>query len=101
MYGDSEMTELSQHFNDLLLNVSCRVENVINEWDTLKTQMLSVIKNNIKATYLDIWKIIFVNEDLLKECKNSLMIPELLLINPFLNSNLKSMFSCMPHIKAD
>ena len=44
--------------------------------------MLPVIKNNTKATYLDIWKIIFMNESVLKECKNSLMIPQLLLINP-------------------
>ena len=52
--------------------------------------MLPVIKNNTKATYLDIWKIILMNEHALKECKNSLMIPELLLINPFSNAKLES-----------
>ena len=61
--------------------------------------MLPVVKNNTKATYLDIWKIIFRNEDVLKECKNSLMIPELLLINPISNSKLQSMFSRLSHIK--
>ena len=54
MFGDSEMAELSQHFNDLPLNASCKVENIIPEWDTLKTHMLPVIKNNTKATYLDL-----------------------------------------------
>ena len=63
--------------------------------------MLPVVKNNTKATYLDIWKIIFMNEDVLKECKNSLMIPELLLINPTSNSKLQSMFSRLSHIKTD
>ena len=63
--------------------------------------MLPVVKNNTKATYLDIWKIIFMNEDVLKECKNSLMIPELLLINPISNSKLQSMFSQLSHIKTD
>ena len=63
--------------------------------------MLHVVKNNTKATYLDIWKIIFMNEDVLKECKNSLMIPELLLINPISNSKLQSMFSHLSHIKTD
>ena len=88
MFGDSEMAELSQHLNDLLLNASCKVENTLPEWDT-------------KATYLDILIIIFINEDVLNECKNSLMIPELLLINPFSNSKLKGMFSYMPRIKTD
>ena len=86
MFGDSEMAELSQHFNDLLLNASCKVENTLPEWDT-------------KGTYLDILKIVFIN--VLNECKNSLMIPELLLINPFSNSKLKGMFSYMPRIKTD
>ena len=48
------MAELSQHFNDLPLNASCKVENILPEWDTLKTHMLPVIKNNTKATYLDL-----------------------------------------------
>ena len=101
MFGDSEMAELSQQFNDLLLNASCQAENILLEWGTLKIHMLPVIKNNTKATSLDIWKIIFMNEDVLKDCKNSLMIAELLLINPFSNAKLKRMFSCMSHIKTD
>ena len=102
MFGDSEMAELSQQFNDLLLNASCQAENILPEWGTLKIHMLPVIKNNTKATSLDIWKIIFMNEDVLKDCKNSLMIAELLLINPFSReAKLKRMFSYMSHIKTD
>ena len=37
MFGDSEMAGLLQHFNDLLLNASCKVENILPEWDTLKS----------------------------------------------------------------
>ena len=101
MFGDSEMAELLQHFNDLLLNASSKVENILPEWDTLKTHMLPVIKNNTKAIYLDIWKIIFMNEDVLEECKNSLMIPKLLLINPFSNAKFERMFSRMSSVKTD
>ena len=101
MFGDSEMAELSQHFNDLLLNESCKVENILPEWDIFKTHMLPVIKNNTKATDLDIWKVIFTNEDVIKECKNSLMMPEFLLINLLSNAKLERMFSCMSHVKTD
>ena len=53
-FGDSEMAELSQQFNDLLLNASCQAENILPEWGTLKIHTLPVIKNNTKATSLDI-----------------------------------------------
>ena len=39
-----------------------------------------------------------MNEDILKECKNSLMIPELMLINPV---SMPRMFSFMSHVKRD
>ena len=42
-----------------------------------------------------------MNEDILKECKNSLMIPELMLINPVSNAKLVRMFSFMSHVKRD
>ena len=54
VFEDSEMAELSQHFNDLLLNASCKVESIRPEWDILKTHMLLVIKSKSKATYLDV-----------------------------------------------
>ena len=38
-----------------------------------------------------------MNEEVLKECKNSLMISQLLLINPFSYGQLERMFS---HINA-
>ena len=60
IYEDSEIAELKQHFDDLLLNASCKVENILPESD---------IKN---TTYLDNLKIIFTNEDFLKECKKQL-----------------------------
>lgn len=43
IFGDSEMARLSQHFNDLLLSASCKVESIQPEWDILKTHMLTVI----------------------------------------------------------
>ena len=95
------MAELSQHFNDLLSKASCKVENILPEWDTLKNHMLLLIKNNTEATYRDIQKFVFMNEDALKECKNSLMVSELLLINPMFSriscfkTDWRSRLSCI------
>ena len=69
-------------------------EALYPEWS-----MIPVITNNTKATYLNIWKITFMNEDVLKECKNSLMISQLLLINPFSYGQLERMFSCINALK--
>ena len=54
VFEDSEMADLSQHFNDLLLNASYKVESIRPEWDILKTHMLPVINSKSKATYLDV-----------------------------------------------
>ena len=54
IFGDSEMAELSQHFNDLRLSASCKVESNQPEWDIFKTHMLPVIKSNSKATCVDV-----------------------------------------------
>ena len=54
IFDDSEMEELSQQFNDLLLSASCKDESIQPEWDILKTHMLHVIKSSSKATYRDV-----------------------------------------------
>lgn len=49
IFGDSEMAELSQLFVKLLLNILCKVKNILPELDILKIHMLPVIKNSNKA----------------------------------------------------
>ena len=55
--------------------------------------MLPIKSNNKKTYYLDIWKIVFSNEAIVKECRNVLDIFELFLICPFTNITLERMFS--------
>ena len=63
--------------------------------------MLPIKSNNKKTYYLDIWKIVFSNEAILKECRNVLDVFELFLICPFTNAKLEHMFSYMNRIKND
>ena len=58
------------------------------KWLVLKSYMLPIISNN-KKTYLDIWKIVFSNEAIVKECRNVLDTFELFLICPFTNAKLE------------
>ena len=62
--------------------------------------MMPIIKNNLKAKYLDIWKII-LNDDIKKECRNALDIFEIMLICPFSNGKLERLFSWMNHVKTN
>ena len=63
--------------------------------------MIALIKNNSNSSYLDIWKTIFTNDEVSIECKNVLMIIEILLIIPFSNAMLERMFSRMSRVKTD
>ena len=63
--------------------------------------MLPIIPNNNNSSCLDIWKIIFINPTIIKECRNVLDIFELFLICPFTNANLESMFSHMNRLKTN
>ena len=54
---------------------------------------MPIIKNNLKAEYLDIWKIIFNDTNIVKECRNAPDIFEIMLICPFSNAKLERMFS--------
>ena len=77
-----------------------QVDKIPREWLVLKSYMLPIISNN-KKTYLHIWKIVFSNEAILKECRNVLDIFELFLICPFTNAKLEHMFSRMNRVKND
>ena len=78
-----------------------QVDKIPQEWLVLKSYMLLIISNNKKTYYLHIWKIVFSNEAILKECRNVLDIFELFLIYPFTNAKLERMFSRMNRIKND
>ena len=98
-FGDAAVTNIVSVFKELLLRNNCQFENILPEWTVLKSYMMPIIKNNLKAKYLDIWKIIFNDDNIIKECRNSLDIFEIMLICPFSNAKLERMFSRMNHVK--
>ena len=51
--------------------------------------------------YLEIWKSIFTNDNVKRECKNVLHVIELLLITPFTSAKLERVFSRMKRIKTE
>ena len=99
-FGNQEITEMTNYFANLFSTGPTQVDKIPQEWLVLKSYMLPIISNN-KKTYLDIWKIVFSNEAIVKECRSILDIFELFLICPFTNAKLERMFSHMSRVKND
>ena len=59
------------------------------------------MKSQTKIDYLEVWKSIFTNDNVKRECKNVLHVIELLLITPFTNAKLERVFSRMNRIKTE
>ena len=72
-FGNQEITEMINYFANLFSTGPTEVDKIPHEWLVLKSYMLPIISNN-KKTYLDIWKIVFSNEAIVKECRNILDI---------------------------
>ena len=100
-FGENKSLELIKHFNDIFLLNSCDIYQFQTEWDKLKNHIIYILENNLKTTYLNIWKKIFTNSTILEECKNVLHIFEILLITPFTNAKMGQVFSGMNRIKTD
>ena len=96
-YGDSNMTELIEHFMPLLEKNSCEVAEISAEWDTLKNRLRPLFH----SSYLDVWSGVFTSSEFQEDCANVLHIIELLLITPFSNAKLERMFSTMGRVKTD
>ena len=59
------------------------------------------MKSQTKIDYLEVWKSIFTNDNVKRECKNVLYVIELLLITPFTNAKLERVFSRINQIKTE
>ena len=57
-FGDAAITKIVSMFKKLLLRNNFQLENILPEWTVLKSYMMPIIKNNLKAKYLVIWKIL-------------------------------------------
>ena len=89
------------YFEGLFSKGPTDTSKVLQEWVVLKSYLFPLISNPKKSKYLDIWKIVFTNKDLMKECRNILDVFELFLICPFTNAKLERMFSQMNRVKSD
>ena len=74
VFGDKAIAELIPILTDLLVNNGNKIDSILPEWTVLKTYVLPLIANNPKQKYLEIWKTIFTNEVVLRECRNALDI---------------------------
>ena len=76
-FGYQEITEMANYFVNLFSTGPIQVDKIPQKWLVLKSYMLPIISNTKKTYYLDIWKIVFSNEGIVKECRNVLDIFEL------------------------
>ena len=91
------------HYEKLLSKNGCNIEEIPPEWDPVKVKayLEPILKSQTKIDYLEVWKSIFTNDNVKRECKNVLHVIELLLITPFTNANLERVFSRMNRIKTE
>ena len=98
-FRNKEIDRLVNNYKDLLNLNGCEVSKVSEEWLTLKAHVIPVVKNHKKVKYHQIWKKVFENSDLKKECQNVLYAIEILLIIPFTNAKVERLFSRMNWVK--
>ena len=88
-FGDAEVAEMLDLFKDLLEQNDCDMGMALTEWDTLEIYVQPLILNNEEDDYVSIWKRIFTNVLVKKECKIVLHVIEILLINSLSSCHLQ------------
>ena len=89
------------HYEKLLSQNGCNIEEIPPEWDRVKAYLEPILNLQTKIDYLEVWKSIFTNDNVKRECKNVLYVIELLLITSFTNVKLERVFSRMNRIKTE
>ena len=102
-FGNLQISELTNHFSQLLQNNGCDTTKIDPEWLTLKSYAVPLIQNQNKkdSKYLDIWAKVFQSPSIQEECRNVLHILEVLLVVPFTNAKVERLFSRMNRVKTD
>ena len=98
-FRNKETDQLVNHYKDLLNLNECEVSKVSEEWLTLIAHVIPILKNHKKVKYHQIWKKVFENTDLKKECENVLHVIKILLIIPYTNAKVEQLFSRMNQVK--
>ena len=100
-FGDKEIDRIANHFYQVLSIDGSNIAEILLEWQVLKGHVTPIVVNDKSAKYLDVWRKIFTNADVRRECRNVLDIIEILLVTPFSNAKLERMFSRMARVKSD
>ena len=100
-YCNEEILLVVNHYEKLLSLNGFNIEEISPEWDRVKAHLESILNSQTKIDYLEIWKSIFTNDNVKRECKNVLHVIELLLMTPFTSAKLERVFSRMKRIKTE
>ena len=92
---------MTKHYEQLLTQNGCYIFQIPMEWNRLKSYPIPILKSQSKVDYLEVWKGIFKNKGVVRECTNMLHVVKILLITPFANAKLERVFSQMNQIKTD
>ena len=92
---------MTKHYEQRLTQNGCYIFQIPMEWNRLKSYPIQILKSQSKVDYLEVWKGIFKNKGVVRECTNMLHVVEILLITPFANAKLERVFSQMNQIKTD
>ena len=71
-FGDKEIDSIRIHFHQVLSINGCSIVEILPEWQALKGHVMPIAVNNKSVKYLDVWKKIFTNADVKRECRISL-----------------------------
>ena len=69
-YCNEEILLAVNHYEKLLSQNSCNIEEISPEWDCAKAYLEPILKSQTKTDYLEVWKNIFTNDNVKRECKN-------------------------------
>ena len=61
------------HYEKLLSQNGCNIEEIPPEWDRVKAYLEPILNSQTKIDYLEVWKSIFTNNIVKRECKNVLL----------------------------
>ena len=100
-YCNNEILSVTNHYEQLLTQNGCHIFQIPTEWDRLKSYLIPILTSRSKVDYLEVWKGIFKNEGVVRECRSVLHVIEILLITPFTNAKPERVFSRMNRIKTD
>ena len=71
-YCDEKILLVVNYYEKLLSQNGCNIEEIPPEWDRVKAYLELILKSQTKIYYLEVWKSIFTNDNIKRECKNVL-----------------------------